>query len=70
MILSLHTNDLNLEHPGITSALLTGYPTGYEPEVVMCDKCGCDLTDEPVYEDDYYQHLCQDCLLKLHAKWE
>lgn len=30
-----------------------------------CDKCGEEIYDE-VYEDDGYEHICLDCLLKNH----
>lgn len=29
-----------LEHPAISNALLTGYPSGHEPEPPLCFICG------------------------------
>lgn len=55
------------DHPEIESALRTGYPTWNQPEDIVCDNCG-DYIEDEVYEDETYEHLCLDCLLKLHLK--
>lgn len=56
-----------LEHPEIDWAMRTGYPSWNQPKDICCDKCGCIIDDE-VYEDEYNEQLCLDCLLKLHLK--
>lgn len=52
--------DRDLEHPDISSALRTGYPS--EQHQLVCDKCG-----EPIDYDYYVMDdgwlLCQDCML-------
>ena len=55
------------DHPEIESALRTGYPTWNQAEDIVCDNCG-DYIEDEVYEDEIYEHLCIDCLLKLHLK--
>ena len=55
------------DHPEIESALRTGYPSWNQPKDIQCDHCGCVIEDE-VYEDEYNETLCLDCLLKLHLK--
>ena len=59
---------MDLEHPEITWALRTGYPSWNQPKEVFCDWCGNDIYDEEVYEDEEYECLCESCLLKLHKK--
>ena len=59
---------MDLEHPEITCTLRTGHPSWMQPEEVFCDWCGDDISDEEVYEDEDYEYLCEDCLLKLHKK--
>ena len=61
--------DWELEHPDITSALRTGYPSWDQPESVFCGECGKCIDDETVYGDRYYENLCENCLLVLHRKW-
>jgi hypothetical protein len=56
-----------IQHPEITYAELTGYPSWNQPRDIVCDHCGCVIEDE-VYEDEYNENLCLDCLLKLHLK--
>ena len=61
--------DMFLEHPDISSALKTGYPTWNQPdEEVFCGECGCSLRGKVVYDDRYYNCLCEECLLRLHRK--
>lgn len=57
------------DHPDITKALVTGYPTFSQPEDISCDFCGADLNEETVYEGRGYRYLCRECLLMLHEKW-
>lgn len=56
-----------MQHPEITWAELTGYPSWNQPKEVRCDNCG-DIIDGEVYEDEYNGNLCLDCLLSLHLK--
>ena len=57
-----------VEHPDITAIILTGYPLGYEEDLVFCEECGTDITDDDVYEDYDHECLCERCLLSLHKK--
>ena len=54
--------DRDLEHPDISNALRTGYPS--EQHQLVCDKCG-----EPIDYDYYVMDdgwlLCQDCMLAV-----
>lgn len=59
---------MDLEHPEITWALRTGYPSWSQPKKIYCSYCDNDISDEEVYEDEDYDCLCEDCLLKLHKK--
>lgn len=61
-------NDMDLEHPEITKALKTGYPSWNQPEYYNCQMCNEELNHEEVYEDFGYDCLCENCLLKLHKK--
>ena len=56
-----------IEHPEITWAERTGYPSWNQPIDFVCDNCG-DIIDDEVYEDELYDCLCLDCLLKLHLR--
>ena len=58
-----------LQHPEITWVERTGYPSWNQPRDIRCDECGDTIEDE-VYEDEYHETLCLDCLLKLHLKTE
>lgn len=59
---------MDIQHPEITWAERTGYPSWNQPGgTVRCDKCG-EVIDYEVYEDEYHDCLCLDCLLKLHLK--
>jgi hypothetical protein len=58
-----------LEHPEIDWAIRTGYPSWNQPRELRCDNCG-DIIDDEVYEDEYNESLCLDCLLSLHLKKE
>lgn len=55
------------DHPEITMAMLTGYPSWNQPRDIRCDECGEVIEDE-IYEDELNDNLCLDCLLKLHLK--
>jgi hypothetical protein len=57
----------DLEHPEITWAERTGYPSWNQPKEVYCDRCG-DIIDDESYEDEHYDCLCLDCLMKTHLK--
>lgn len=57
------------DHPEIAMAMRTGYPSWNQPSETRCDNCGCVIEDE-VYEDEYNETLCLDCLLSLHLKGE
>lgn len=56
-----------MQHPEITWAERTGYPSWNQPVDIVCDNCG-DVIDDEVYTDEYHENLCLDCLLKLHLK--
>lgn len=58
-----------MQHPEITWAEKTGYPSWNQPKDIHCDECG-DIIDDEVYEDEYHETLCLDCLLNLHLKIE
>lgn len=65
-----------LEHPEITMANRTGYPSwsqeaNVEEEVVRCCECGrkMDVENEDVYECRTHKTLCLDCLMMLHKKY-
>lgn len=60
--------DLFLEHPDVTSALQTGYPTWSQPDEYCCEMCGDEVPSSEIYEDFGYEILCENCLLKLHKK--
>ena len=60
---------LDIQHPEITWAERTGYPSWNQPVDVVCDNCD-EIIDDEVYEDEYNENLCLDCLLKLHLKGE
>jgi hypothetical protein len=55
------------DHPDIQSIERTGYPQDNQPVPIYCGECGCELQDD-VYEDNYYDYLCERCLLRLHKK--
>lgn len=56
-----------LEHPEITCAERTGYPSWNQPMEIYCGECGQEIEGE-IYEDEYYQFLCEKCLKFLHKK--
>ena len=62
----------DLEHPEISCALKTGYPSWNQPKERRCEECGDHLYLSETYEDSDHDFLCEDCLLKLHRKnpWE
>lgn len=51
----------DLEHPDITAALATGYPSAVTHHTIECELCGAEL----IGEDDVFilegQRLCCDC---------
>jgi hypothetical protein len=57
------------DHPEIECCMRTGYPSWNQPKDIRCDHCG-QFVDDEVYEDEMYECLCLDCLLKLHLKDE
>lgn len=59
---------LNIEHPEISWIERTGYPSFAQPQEMVCENCGEDITDEDWYEDENYDYLCKHCLLTLHLK--
>ena len=59
----------DIQHPEITWAERTGYPSWNQPVDIICEHCNCVIDDE-IYEDDIFDNLCLDCLLKLHLKGE
>ena len=59
------TNDL--EHPSITALRRNGVPVKTSLAVVYCDECGCEI-DGDVYQDQYHDSLCLECLKFLCKK--
>lgn len=57
-----------MQHPEITWAERTGYPSWSQPEPCYCEECGKCLDDEEIYADSVHKFLCKDCLLTLHEK--
>lgn len=57
----------DIEHPDITWCLITGYPSWNQPREIYCECCG-DIIDDEVYEDEYHDCICLDCLMKTHLK--
>lgn len=55
------------DHPEIAMAMRTGYPSWSQPIDIKCEHCG-DIIEDEVYQDEHYDNLCLDCLLKLHLK--
>lgn len=62
----------DLEHPEITWALKTGYPSWNQPNEHKCEECGCELYSDEMYKDEYHDCICEECLLILHRvnPWE
>ena len=54
------------DHPDVEWIIATGYPKRYQDYVERCERCDKDMSDEEIYEDNIYDCLCVDCLLKLH----
>ena len=55
---------INIQHPEITNAERTGYPSWSKniEEIVYCGICGYGIKeDEIVYESDNYLCLCDEC---------
>ena len=59
---------MHLEHPDITAALNTGYPSWNQPTEIFCEYCGRNITDDDEYFDENYSTLCEACLLDFHKK--
>ena len=62
----------DLEHPEITCALRTSYPSWRQPKEHSCEVCGDELYLDETYEDFDHDFVCETCLLQLHRKspWE
>ena len=62
----------DLQHPEITWAEQTGYPSWIQPKEHTCEVCGYPLFLDETYKDFDHEFLCEECLLKLHRKspWE
>ena len=58
----------HIQHPEITWAERTGYPSWNQPRdnEIYCEECGKDITHEDVYYDHNHKHLCEKCLLFFH----
>ena len=56
-----------MQHPEITWAERTGYPSWNQPVDVICERCG-DVIEDEVYMNEDYETLCLDCLLSIHLK--
>jgi hypothetical protein len=59
---------IDLEHPDITSALMTGYSSSNQAKSYYCEECGKCLDCEDIYADGAHDYLCRECLLILHEK--
>ena len=57
-----------MQHPEITWAERTGYPSWNQPKTHYCEECGENLEGKEVYADRVHEFLCKDCLLTLHEK--
>jgi len=57
-----------MQHPEITWAERTGYPSYNQPKSHYCEECGECLDDKEVYADRIHEYLCKECLLMLHEK--
>lgn len=62
----------DLEHPEITWAQQTGYPSWKQQEEYKCEVCGCELYSYERYKDERHDCICEECLLMLHRidPWE
>jgi hypothetical protein len=58
----------DLEHPEITCAQQTGFPSWKQQIPPKCELCGYELYLDEMYEDSDHEFLCEECLLKLHRK--
>ena len=59
------------DHPDIAETMRTGYPPwkSYADNFFCkCDACGENVYVDDVYEDEYYEHLCLQCLKRIHRK--
>ena len=61
-------NRLTLQHPDITWAERTGYPSWNQPTWDTCEVCGDELSVDDTYYDCDYDYLCKSCLLQSHKK--
>lgn len=68
MILRREVKMFGIEHPEITWAERTGYPSYSQPIEINCEYCGEEVDEDASYVDTYYDYLCEDCLLKLHRR--
>lgn len=57
-----------MQHPEITWAEETGYPSYNQPKSHYCEECGKCLDDEEIYSDRIHEFLCKECLLMLHER--
>ena len=47
----------------------TGYPSWkQDPPQIFCEECGRNITDENIYQDEYHENICCECLLFYHRK--
>lgn len=56
------------DHPDITWAMRTGYPSWNQPIEDTCEICGEELSSDDTYEDHDHDKICKNCLLYLHKK--
>ena len=60
----------NLEHPDITSALNTGYPSGYDDTPTVCPVCGSEDCDTIYIERETHTAIgCDQCLMAFEP-WD
>ena len=62
----------DIEHPEVTMARATGYPSWQQPkdDELRCCECGNVIAeDEDSYECRTHEVLCLDCLKMLHKRY-
>ena len=57
-----------IDNPEIEWCERTGYPSWKQPKEYHCESCVEDITDEPIYEDEEHDYLCEHCLMYRHEK--
>lgn len=61
-------HDRDLQHPDVTSALRTGYPSGHKDREPICPVCGNEC--EEIYKDRFGRHVGCDVCISTQDAWE